>query len=72
MLTAGLKVQFLESQRRRKLFDRKELKTVYVFSKRISCVKNGDFRTPCNSVIAYAWYEFEKGYNGQPTIEWIN
>lgn len=67
-----LKVQFLESQKRRVLFDRKQLKTVYVFSKRISCATNGNFEKAGSSVIAYAWFEFEKGYHGQPTIEWIN
>lgn len=67
-----LKVQFLESKRRRVLFDRKQLKTVYVLSGRMSCAINGDFEHNCSSVIAYAWYEFEKGYNGDPVIKWIN
>jgi hypothetical protein len=24
------------------------------------------------SAVAYGWFEWEKGYNGKPTIEWIN
>lgn len=67
-----LKVQFLEGKKRRVLFDRKQLRRVYVLSGRMSCAKNGDFRNAHGSVIAYAWYEFQKGYNGQPIIEWIN
>lgn len=38
-----LKIQFLEGKGRRELFDRKQLKTVYVSSKRILCAKNGNF-----------------------------
>lgn len=67
-----LKLTFLEGQKRRGLFNKKQLKTVYVSSKRIKCAKNGKFDDMGSSAAAYAWYEFEKGYNGQPTIEWIN
>lgn len=70
-----LKIQFLEGKKRRKLFDSGCLKTVYVSSSRILCAKNGDFERMRNgggSAVAYAWYEFEKGYKGGTTIKWIN
>lgn len=67
-----LKLTFLEGQKRRKLFDSKQLKTVYVSSKRIICAKNGDFKDINGSAVAYGWFEFEKGYNGDPRILWIN
>ena len=67
-----LKLQFLEGQKRRKLFDRKELKTVYVSSRRIVCAKNGEFDKVSSSAVAYAWFEFEKGYIGNPIIKWVN
>lgn len=70
-----LKIQFLEGKKRRKLFDSGCLKTVYVSSSRILCAKNGDFermRKGGGSAVAYAWYEFEKGYKGGTTIKWIN
>ena len=70
-----LKLQFLEGKARRALFDTKQLKTVYVSSGRILCAKNGDFqrmRDGGGSAVAYAWFEFEKGYNGDPVIKWIN
>ena len=38
-----LKLCFLEGQKRRKLFDSGQLKTVYVSSKRMSCATNGEF-----------------------------
>lgn len=70
-----LKLQFLEGKGRRELFDKGELKTLYVSSSRILCAKNADFqrmRDGGGSAVAYGWYEFEKGYKGKPTIEWIN
>ena len=67
-----LKLQFLEGKARRKLFDTKQLKTVYVFSKRVICAKNADFEHTNGSAVAYAWYQFQKGYNESPIIEWIN
>ena len=70
-----LKLQFLEGKGRRKLFDEKQLKTLYVCSSRILCAKNGGFeemRKAGGSAVAYGWYEFEKGYDKDPIIKWIN
>lgn len=65
-----LKVQFLEGQRRRKLFDNTPPRTIYISSTRINCYKNGtDFNS---SMIAYAWYVWEKGFKGETTIKWFN
>jgi len=70
-----LKLTFLEGKKRRKLFDLRCFKTLYVSTKRILCAKNGDFegiKAGGGSAVAYGWYEFEKGYCGNPMIKWIN
>ena len=67
-----LKLQFLEGKARRTLWNQGQLKTLYVSSSRILCAKNGDFRNTQSSAVGYGWYEFEKGYKGDPTIKWIN
>lgn len=67
-----LRIQFLEGQRRRKLFDKEPPKTVYVPSKRLSCAKNGDFKKYGNGAVCYAWFVWEKGFDGKTVIEWIN
>lgn len=67
-----LKLTFLEGKGRRALFDEKQLKTVYVSTSRIKCAKNGKFEDMGSSAAAYAWYEFQKGFNGDPKIMWIN
>ena len=67
-----LKLTFLEGQRRRKFFDKFPPKYVLVFSKRIQVARNGDeemFKK--SSAACYAWFIWEKGYTGKPTIEWI-
>lgn len=65
-----LKLNFLEGQKRYNLFKETPLKTVYVFSKRLSFDK-GDEKGKGNGLLAYAWYVWEQGYKGSPTIEWI-
>lgn len=71
---AFLKLTFLESKSRRELFNSKQLKTVYVSSGRLGCVKNGEFDNKefQTSAVCYCWYEFVKGYDKDPVIKWIN
>lgn len=70
-----LKVQFLEGKSRKKLFEKYPPKTVYVSSSRIMCAKNGDFATMIEgggSAVAYAWFVWEKGFQGETTLKWFN
>ena len=70
-----LKLTFLESKARKKLFEKYPPKVVYVSSSRLQCAKNGDFDTCSQGVgtaVAYAWYVWEKGYKGDTIIKWIN
>ena len=73
-----LKLQFLEGQARKELFLTNPPKVVYVSSSRLGCAKNGDFKTGKNgelmieSAVAYAWFVWEKGFNGDTIIKWIN
>lgn len=67
-----LKVLFLETQKRKKLFIKFPPKVIYISSSRINCAKNGDFVTCNSSAIAYAWYIWVKGYKGETVIKWIN
>ena len=67
-----LKLTFLEGQKRRKFFDLYPPKTVYVFSKRINCVRNGEFdKFPKANAVCYAWFVWEKGWKGETVIKWI-
>lgn len=66
-----LKVQFLEGKARKQLFKDYPPKTVWVSSSRIKHGINGDF-SHANSMMAIAWYVWEKGYNGDTTVKWFN
>lgn len=70
-----LRLQFLEGKERRKLFKSAPPKTIYVASGRLLCAKNAQFdamRKSGGGAVAYAWFVWEKGYKGKPTIDWIN
>lgn len=66
-----LRLSFLEGKSRRELFDRYPPKTIYVASRRLVCAKNGEF-DGSGGAVAYAWFVWEKGFMGEPTVRWIN
>ena len=67
-----LKIQFLESQGRKELFDKHPPRTVYVSRNRIPCAKNGDFDALDGSAVCYCWYVWEKNFHGDTVIKWFN
>jgi hypothetical protein len=64
-----LKLQFLEGEKRRKLFEGSPLKKVYVFSKRVSFHREEESKN--NGFMAFAWFVWDWNYFGEPTIGWI-
>lgn len=49
--------------------------TIYVSSSRLLCAKNGEFqkmREGGGSAVAYGWYIWKKGYQGETTVKWFN
>ena len=67
-----LKLSFLETAKRRKLFEKYPPKYIYVSSNRLKCAKNGDFENTDSSAVCYAWFVWEKGFTGEPTVRWFN
>lgn len=65
-----LKLTFLEGKGRKNLFLHTPPRTVYVFSSRILCGKNGVFEG--SPAVAYAWFVWEKGSYEQTNIKWID
>lgn len=66
-----LKIQFLEGVKRSFLFQEKSPKYVYVCSARQHVAKNGDFEKYTCKPLMFAWYIWEKGYNGDTVLRWI-
>lgn len=69
-----LKLTFLETKKRYELFKKYPPKVIYVASMRFGCSQTGEFNSDGNtgSAIAYCWYIWEKGYNGDTVIKWFN
>ena len=66
-----LKVQFLEGKSRKDFFEKLPPKTVWVSSSRIRFGMNGNFGGK-SSMLATAWYVWEKGYKGDTILKWFN
>ena len=69
------KIQFLESKSRKDMFLHTPLKYVYVFSERQNPCRNGqelnEKGKPWSNVMCFAWFVWEKGYQGEPIIKWL-
>lgn len=75
VLAMFLKVQFLEGQGRKVLFDKYPPKYVYVFRKRIGPWRNGEEfdenGKPWASTMCFAWFVWVKGSTSEPIIRWL-
>jgi hypothetical protein len=70
-----LKLQFMEGKGRKILFLSNPPKTIYVTSSRLMCAKNAEFEKMISGgggIQAYAWYVWEKGFNGTTQLKWFN
>lgn len=67
-----LKLTFLEGAKRKSLFDKYPPKKIYVFRSRVDCWKNGIEPEKASKAVCYAWFVWEKGFLGSPTIKWID
>ena len=66
-------IQFIEGKKRREFLKRNKIKYVYVSSSRLNCAKNGDFvKYKGNSARCYAWYIWEKGFEGDTILRTFN
>ncbi len=69
------KIQLLEGDKRRKMFGNTPLKYVYVFSKRVNPLRNGEELDergkPWASTMCFAWFVWEHDYEGEPVIRWL-
>lgn len=67
-----LRLLFLEGQqRRREIFENAPPHTVYVFSRRTVCAKNGDFSAHTAAAQCFAWFVWIKGWKGDTTVKWL-
>lgn len=65
------KLAFLEGQKRKAFFENTPLARVHVFSKRVNFYREGERGKLGTSMIAFAWYVWEHGHEGPPTLGWL-
>lgn len=71
------KLQALEGKKRGTFMQNSPLKTVYVFKSRQQPLRNGSEideltgKKMASSTMAFAWFVWEIGYTGLPTIKWL-
>lgn len=63
-----LRILYLESAERKRLFDEFPPVRVWISSRRIPCGKDGKFGA---SAQGYAWFTWIKGYKGETTLKWF-
>ena len=70
-----LKIQFLEGEKRKELFDRYPPKYIYVFRNRMATWNNGQPLDPSGkrwaTTMCHAWFVWEKGSKTEPVIRWL-
>lgn len=65
-----LRFQFIEGGRRFHLFRDHPPRRIWVFSRRVQVSERG-LENPFGGMIVYAWFVWEKGYQGHPELRWI-
>jgi hypothetical protein len=66
-----LRLACLEGAERREIFETTPLARVWVFSKRLQFKRPGWTDTGAGGMTAYAWFVWEHGHRGPPTLGWI-
>ena len=71
-----LKIQFLESDKRKELFEKYPPKYIYVFRNRMATWNNGEPLDPNGkrwaTTMCHAWFIWEKGSKTEPTVRWLD
>ena len=63
------KLTFLEGVKRQSIFEQGYLKNIYVYARRINLKKYTYAKR--TGAMAFAWFVFDKSYQGKPMLDWI-
>lgn len=66
-------LNYLDCMKRYDIFHNKDfpVKSVLVYSKRISFIKGGGFPVKCMTGMSFCWVTWDKEYKDEPVIKWI-
>lgn len=66
-----LRLACLEGKERAEIYRTSPLARVWVFSARLQIWRNGVADSHASGMIAFAWFVWEHGYDGKPTLGWL-
>ena len=72
-LALFMPIRYLEGVKRYESIKKHPPKEIWCSVKRLTCAKNGDpaiFEK--GSATAYAWFVWQKGFDGNPQVFWFN
>ena len=68
-----LRLAFLETKRRREILEGRGLARVHVFRNRLPMMHRAGWEgRKASSAMAFAWFAWDRGHTGLPTINWIS
>jgi len=69
------KIQLLESEKRKYMFENTRLKYIYIHSKRVEVWRNGQCTDENGkkwaNTMCFAWFVWDKKYTGEPVVRWL-
>lgn len=66
-----LNIFFLSSKERKELLEQSHLRHVYIHSDRVTMYPYGEEKPKNGGTKMYAWFVWDKDYDGKPTLSWI-
>lgn len=66
-----LNIFFLSSKERKALLENSHLRHIYIHSDRVTMYPYGEEKPTNGGTKMYAWFVWDKSYDGKPTLSWI-
>lgn len=66
-----LNIFYLSSKERKEMLENSHLRIVYIHSERVTMFPYGEEKPKSSGTKMYAWYVWDKEYNGEPIIRWL-
>ena len=66
-----LNIFFLSSKERKELLEQSHLRHIYIHSDRVTMYPYGEEKPKNGGTKMYAWFVWDKDYDGKPTLSWI-
>lgn len=66
-----LNIFYLSSKERKNMLEQSHLRHVYIHSDRVTMYPYGEEKPKNGGTKMFAWFVWDKDYNGKPTLSWI-